>query len=85
MTSRPPKVRPSPRPAGRLLFSLVWAVGVGCVPWVSAQPVPDSQVLRNPLTPRTLAQALAVRNLELAYGRESVAIGQSLATAEAAL
>ncbi len=85
MTSRPPEVRVSRRPAGRLLSSLVWVAFVGCAPWVGAQPVPDSQVLRNPLTPRTLAQALVVRNLELAYGRESVAIGQSLATAEAAL
>jgi outer membrane protein TolC len=32
-----------------------------------------------------LAQALTVRNLELAYGRDSVAIGASLAAAEAAL
>ncbi len=41
--------------------------------------------MRAPLTPRTLAQALTVRNLELAYGRDSVAIGASLAAAEAAL
>ena len=37
------------------------------------------------MTPRTLAQALTVRNLELAYGRDSMAIGASLAAAEAAL
>ena len=41
--------------------------------------------LRGPLTPRTLAQALTLRNLELAYGRDSVAIGAALAAAEAAL
>lgn len=37
------------------------------------------------LTPRGLAQALALRNLELAYGRDSVAVSASLAAAEAAL
>ena len=37
------------------------------------------------LTPRALAQALTLRNLELAYGRESVAVSASLAEAEAAL
>lgn len=44
-----------------------------------------SATLRAPLTPRSLVQALTVRNLELAYGRDSVAIGASLAAAEAAL
>ena len=55
----------------------------------TAQPASASletlQTLRAPLTPRSLAQALTVRNLELAYGRDSVAIGASLAAAEAAL
>lgn len=56
-----------------------------------ARPVdtpPEAQALvtlRAPLTPRSLAQVLTVRNLELAYGRDSVAIGASLAEAEAAL
>ncbi len=56
---------------------------------VTAQPaaaLPETLgTLRAPLTPRTLAQALTVRNLELAYGRDSMAIGASLAAAEAAL
>ena len=56
---------------------------------VTAQPAaapPETLgTLRAPLTPRTLAQALTVRNLELAYGRDSMAIGASLAAAEAAL
>jgi outer membrane protein TolC len=44
---------------------------------------PDS--LRSALSPRTLAQALTLRNLELAYGRDSLAVSVSLAEAEAAL
>ena len=51
----------------------------------AAAPPEALGTLRAPLTPRTLAQALTVRNLELAYGRDSVAIGASLAAAEAAL
>ncbi len=51
----------------------------------AAAPPETLATLRAPLTPRTLAQALTVRNLELAYGRESVSIGASLAAAEAAL
>ena len=51
----------------------------------AAAPLETLQTLRAPLTPRSLAQALTVRNLELAYGRDSVAIGASLAAAEAAL
>ncbi len=51
----------------------------------AAAPPETLATLRAPLTPRTLAQALTVRNLELAYGRESVSIGASMAAAEAAL
>ncbi len=51
----------------------------------AAAPPETLAALRAPLTPRTLAQALTVRNLELAYGRESVSIGASMAAAEAAL
>jgi outer membrane protein TolC len=51
----------------------------------AAVPLETLPTLRAPLTPRSLAQALTVRNLELAYGRDSVAIGASLAAAEAAL
>jgi outer membrane protein TolC len=51
----------------------------------AALPLETLPTLRAPLTPRSLAQALTVRNLELAYGRDSVAIGASLAAAEAAL
>jgi outer membrane protein TolC len=51
----------------------------------TAAPLETLPTLRAPLTPRSLAQALTVRNLELAYGRDSVAIGASLAAAEAAL
>jgi outer membrane protein TolC len=51
----------------------------------TAAPLETLPTLRAPLTPRSLAQALTVRNLELAYGRESMAIGASLAAAEAAL
>ena len=51
----------------------------------AAAPLETLPPLRAPLTPRSLAQALTVRNLELAYGRDSVAIGASLAAAEAAL
>ena len=47
----------------------------------AAAPLETLQTLRAPLTPRSLAQALTVRNLELAYGRDSVAIGASLAAA----
>jgi len=41
--------------------------------------------LRAALTPRSLAQVLTLRNLELAYGRDSLAVSLSLADAEAAL
>jgi outer membrane protein TolC len=61
----------------------------GQAPSAIAQPAAASTealaTLRAPLTPRSLAQALTVRNLELAYGRDSVSIGASLAAAEAAL
>ena len=50
-----------------------------------AQSPSAVQTLRAPLTPRTLAQALTVRNLELVYGRDNMAISASLAAAEAAL
>lgn len=64
-------------------------IAAGQAPLASAQPVAAPLVppstLRAPLTPRSLAQALTVRNLELAYGRDSVAIGASMAAAEAAL
>jgi outer membrane protein TolC len=72
-------------PPWPLLAGLVLVGWLGSAPSVRAQTVQDPLVLSKPLTPRTLAQALAVRNLELAYGRDSVAIGASLATAEAAL
>jgi outer membrane protein TolC len=84
MTS-PPEGQVWGLPTGRFLVGWFLGACLGCAPWAHAQTAQDQQVLRNPLTPRTLAQALAVRNLELAYGRDSVAIGQSLATAEAAL
>ena len=65
------------------------ATAAGQAQTAMAQPLaatPEAlATLRAPLTPRTLAQALTVRNLELAYGRDSVAIGASLAAAEAAL
>ncbi|MEI7783731.1 MAG: TolC family protein [Betaproteobacteria bacterium] len=83
--TRRPEGRASRLPAWRLLAGLVLVGCLGSAPSARAQAVQDQQVLRNPLSPRTLAQALAVRNLELAYGRDSVAIGASLATAEAAL
>jgi outer membrane protein TolC len=51
----------------------------------AAAPPEAIATLRASLTPRSLAQALTVRNLELAYGRDSVSIGASLAAAEAAL
>lgn len=65
------------------------AIADGQVQRASAQPAATATdamaPLRGPLTPRSLVQALTVRNLELAYGRDSVAIGASLAAAEAAL
>ncbi len=50
-----------------------------------AQTAQQIDPLLKPLSPRAMAQALAVRNLELVYGRDTVAIGASLAAAEAAL
>ena len=61
------------------------AVQVTAVQPAAAAQAESLPALRGPLTPRTLAQALTLRNLELAYGRDSVAIGAALAAAEAAL
>lgn len=70
------------------LVLMVWlallAVLFGAV-HAHAQSSQQVDPLLKPLSPRAMAQALAVRNLELAYGRDTVAIGASLAVAEAAL
>jgi outer membrane protein TolC len=69
----------------RFLPWLVLAAGLASALSARAQEAGQGQPLSKPLSPRTFAQALAVRNLELVYGRDSVAIGASLAQAEAAL
>jgi len=97
----PPELRPrGDQPLGCVLAGLLLVALVGLPAAARAQgaaaasttiaqpaaaPLESLVTLRAPLTPRTLAQALTVRNLELAYGRESVAIGASMAAAEAAL
>lgn len=67
------------------MAGLVLAGCLGACLSVQAQSQTDAQALRVPLTARALAQALTVRNLELVYGRDSVAVSTSLADAEAAL
>jgi outer membrane protein TolC len=66
----------------RFLPGLVLAAGLASALSLQAQ---ELDPLSKPLSPRAFAQALAVRNLELVYGRDSVAIGALLAQAEAAL
>lgn len=82
------------RESGRGSLSRAW-IGLalaGCLGLAQAQTPaqgpPSNELapaLRAPLTPRLFAQALTVRNLELAYGRDTLAVSVRLAEAEAAL
>lgn len=77
-----------------LAGAMVWSVSIGLqaqVPVRSEAPLPvtdtaaDASVVRLKMTPVNLAQMLALRSLELAYGRESVTVAGLLAQAEQAL
>lgn len=72
------------RQLGLLLIAFVAGGAVQAQDQAQA-PVQAPLPLSSGLTPRTLAQMLTVRNLELAYGRGSLAVSVSLADAEAAL
>ena len=67
---------------------LAWAGSVQAQPAGGATPVPDAQpaaAQATVLQPRTVAQLLVTRSLELAYARDSVSIARALFKAEAAL
>lgn len=86
MMQRSPRLRRHP-PQRRWLAAAALALGLslGSVLPAGAQSAVDARPLTARLTPRTLAQALTLRNLELAYGRDTVSVSASLAKAEAAL
>jgi outer membrane protein len=68
------------------LSALLFACSVLSVSLAQELPgVIDAGVMNARITPRSLAQLLTLRNLELAYGRSSLAVSVSMANAEAAL